>query len=85
MIYHEPFPLKTLGLWSVLALCGLFAAYIIFIAIVCIGVGLKHSPQDGFWMPILAGTVSITVVLWLFVRFSRFILNKMKEKDTINL
>jgi uncharacterized membrane protein HdeD (DUF308 family) len=85
MISHEPFPLKTLGLWSVLVLCGLFTTYIIVIAIVSIWVGLKHLQQDGFWMPVLAGTLSITVVLWLFLRFSRFILNRMKEKDTINL
>ena len=83
MIYHQPFPSKNLALWSVLALCALLSGYIIAIAMVSIWVGLKHLPQDGFWVPILVGTVSLWLVLRLFLRVSRFILNRMKEKDTI--
>jgi len=85
MIQREPFPLKTIGLWSILVLCGLAAAYLIVIAMVCVWVGLNHFPQDGFWVPILAGTVSTFFILWLFVRVSRGTLNKMKEKDDLGL
>ncbi len=85
MISHEPLPLKNLGLWSFFLLCALLTAYILFAAIVSIWVGLRHAAQDGFWMPILAGFLSMILVLWPFLRFSRFILNSMKEKDTINI
>ena len=85
MISHEPLPLKNLGLWSLILLCALLTAYILFAAIVSIWVGLSHVEQDGFWMPILAGFLSMLLVLWPFLRFSRFILNAMKEKDTINI
>ena len=85
MISHEPLPLKNLGLWSLLLLCALLAAYLLFAAIVSIWVGLSHWEQDGFWMPVLVGLLSIMLVLWPFLGFSRFILNAMKEKDTINI
>ena len=84
MIQREPFPLKTIGLWSILVLCGLATAYFIVIAVVCVWVGLDHFPQDGFWVPILAGTIPTFFILWLFVRVSRGMLNKMKEKDDLD-
>lgn len=85
MISHEPLPLKNLGLWSLLLFFALLTAYIIFAAIVSIWVGLSHVQQDGFWMPIVAGILSMILVSWPFLRLSRLILNSMKEKDTINI
>ncbi|NNG07235.1 MAG: hypothetical protein HKM90_05825 [Desulfobacteraceae bacterium] len=85
MISHEPLPLKNLGLWSLFLLSALLAAYIVFAAIVSIWVGLSHVQQDGFWMPVLVGILAMILVLWPFLRFSRLILNSMKEKDTINI
>jgi hypothetical protein len=40
--------------------------------------------QDGFWMPILAGTLIILVCLFLFYRLTKLILNRTKELDIIN-
>jgi hypothetical protein len=40
--------------------------YIIFIALISIKVGINHLHQDGFWMPILAGSIAIIAFLWLF-------------------
>jgi hypothetical protein len=85
MISREPLPLKNMGLWSMLLLSALLVAYIIFASIVSIWVGLSHLHQDGFWMPILAGILTMILVLWPFRRLSRLILNSMKEKDTINI
>lgn len=85
MISHEPLPLKNLGLWSLFLLSAFLVAYIIFAAIVSIWVGLSHVQQDGFWMPILTGILSMILVLWPFLRLSRLILNAMKEKDTISI
>ena len=85
MSSREPLPLKNLGLWSLLLLSALLAGYIIFVSIVSIWVGLSHLHQDGFWMPVLAGLLTMILVLWPFRRLSRLILNAMKEKDTINI
>jgi hypothetical protein len=59
--------------------------YIIFIALISIKVGINHLPQDGFWMPILAGTISIIAMLWLFLFLIKFTLNQMKDKDILNI
>jgi len=59
--------------------------YIIFIALISIKVGITHLHQDGFWMPLLAGSITIIVFLWLFLCLLRFILNQMKDKDIINV
>jgi hypothetical protein len=59
--------------------------YIIFIALISIKVGINHLHQDGFWMPILAGTISIIAILWLVIFLIKFILNQMKDKDIINI
>jgi hypothetical protein len=85
MISREPLPLKNLGLWSLFLLSALFATYILFASAVSIWVGLSHLNQDGFWMPILAGILTMILVLWPFRRLSKLILNSMKEKDTINI
>ena len=85
MIDHETFPLKYYSLWLLIICCGLLTAYIIFIGVTSIWVGLNHIQEDGFWMPILTGTISTIVVLWLFLRLTRFVLNRLKEKDAIDL
>ncbi len=85
MIYHEPFPLKNIGLWLLLFCGGLITVYIIFIALISIYVGIHHLQQDGFWMPMLAGIFSIMAILWLFFCFIKFVFNQMKEKDIINI
>ena len=85
MIHREPFPLKTVVLWALLVLCGLSTAYVVLIAIVCISAGLTRFPQDGFWVPILTGAITAVLILWLFGRVSRGTLNKMKEKDSLDL
>jgi membrane protein implicated in regulation of membrane protease activity len=85
MIQREPFPAKTVCLWALLVLCGLSTAYIVFIAVVCISVGLTRFPQDGFWVPVLTGGITAILILWLFGRVCRGTLNKMKEKDSLDL
>ncbi|MEE9612332.1 MAG: hypothetical protein V3W19_13845 [Desulfatiglandales bacterium] len=85
MIYREPFPLKKSGLWSLLIFCGLFTGYIVFVAMISIWVGFNHLQKDGFWMPVLAGTIVTVIILWLFLRLSKFILNQLKGKNTFNI
>lgn len=84
MIYQEPFPFKNISLWILLVGIGLIIAYIVFIALISINVGINHIQQDGSWVPILAGVLFIIGCTWLFIIFSRFIISRMKEKDIIN-
>ena len=83
MIHDEPFPYKKVGLSIIMIVYGLISAYFLFIAIISIWTGLSHAEQDGFWMPILTGTIAIIVIVWVYLRLSRFIRNFTKEKDLI--
>ncbi len=84
MIHQEPFPAKKISLFLLIIVMGLIIAYIVFIALISINVGLNHLQQDGFWVPITAGLLSIAGSLWLFFGFSRFIIYQMKEKNNIS-
>lgn len=77
-------PLKNISLSVLLIGTGVLLAAVFMIALVSIQVGLNHLQQDGFWVPVLAGSLSIIGCLWLFLFMSRFMMNKMKEKDIIN-
>ena len=85
MIYHQQFSYKILCLWLLLLCCGLITAYVIFIALISIWVGLVHLHQVGFLIPILAGVISIMTISMLFLSILKFLLNQMKEKDIIDL
>ena len=84
MIHNEPLPLKNLSLWLLLIFSGLITAYLSFVAAISLWVGLAHLQQDGFWMPILVGTLILVISLWLFYRLTKIILNRTKEMDIIN-
>ena len=84
MIYQEPLPIKKISLCLLILVMALILAYIVFIALISINVGLNHLQQEGFWVPIAAGLLSIAGSLWLFLVFSRFIIYQMKEKDNIS-
>jgi uncharacterized membrane protein HdeD (DUF308 family) len=85
VIHDEPFPFKRLSLWFLLIFSGLIAAFLVFLAAISIWMGLTHLNQDGFWMPLLVGIFCIAATVWLFFIFSKFILERMEEKDIINI
>jgi hypothetical protein len=85
MIENEPFPVKHFSLWLVLICCGIICVYVLFVALISVWVGLSHLQKDGFWMPILAGAILIILTSFLFFRLVKFIRNKMKGKDIINV
>jgi len=80
---YKLFLLRNITLKFLIVGLGCIIAYIIFIALISINVGFTHLQQDGFWVPILAGVISIAGCLWLFLSFSRFVINRMKDKDII--
>ena len=83
-MHDQPFSIKNIGLKILIVCLVLIISYVIFIALISVNIGLSHLDQDGFWVPILAGILSIAGCLWIFFFFSRFITNQMKEKDIID-
>ncbi len=82
---YGPLPLKNVGLYFLLIFGGLVSAYISFVGLISIWVGLRHSQQDGFWMPILVGVLFIITIALFFTRLTKFIRNQMTEKDFIRI
>ena len=85
MTAHRLQPLKHLGLYFLLLLGGLFSACVSFLGATSIWVGLGHAQQDGFWMPILVGSLCIIATSLLFARLAKFVRNQMKTRDIIEL
>lgn len=85
MITKDPLPLKSIILKILLFCCGLITAYILFVSLVSVWVGLNHPQQDGFWMPVATGAFFMIATLCLFLRLLKFVLNQVKEKDFIDL
>ena len=85
MITQRSFPLKNVTLWCLLIGFGLIAAYVIFVALVSVWFGLRNANQDGFWVPVLAGSASIVMMAWVSISILRYLLNRLREKERIRL
>jgi hypothetical protein len=76
---------RKIWLWTLIIACGLVAACVGFFSIVSIWIGIKHTQQAGFWVPLLSGIVSFAIVCWLFLWVKKYILRQIKEEDLVNL
>lgn len=85
MISGEPLSFKKIWLWSLIIALGLIAAYIGFLSLVSIWIGLDHAHQAGFWVPVLVGTSFLMTIFYFFLRITRNILRYMKEEDVVNI
>jgi uncharacterized membrane protein HdeD (DUF308 family) len=77
--------MKTPLLWVLLIFSALLSAYLVFLGLVSISVGLQHTDQEGSWMPVLVGSLSILVVLWLLFRVVRAVLQSLRKTESLNL
>lgn len=85
MIRRKSFPFRQLTIWLGLVASGLTTIYVLFVGILSIWVGLNHLERNGSWVPILAGTLGIALILWLFACLSRILYARMKQTDTLAL
>ena len=76
---------KKMWLWCIVIASVVTATYLGFISLVFVWIGFTHANQSGFWVPILAGTVSLSGSLWLFFLITRRVLGQIKEKDLLNI
>jgi len=72
-------------LWVLLVCSALVAAYLVFLGVISISVGLQHTDQEGSWMPLLAGGLCILVVLWLLFRVARSLLQTLRKVESLNV
>jgi uncharacterized membrane protein HdeD (DUF308 family) len=77
--------MKNPFLWVLLVLSALAAAYLVFLGVISISVGLQHTDQEGSWMPLLAGGLCILVVLWLLFRVARSLFLTLWKNESLNV
>ena len=85
MTTRENWTPKKMGLWALTALCGLLAVYLGFISLVSVWVGLAHTHQACFWVPVLAGFILLAFSLYAFFRLTRRIMILMREEPSVNI
>jgi uncharacterized membrane protein HdeD (DUF308 family) len=72
-------------LWVLLVFSALVAAYLVFLGVISVSVGLQHTDQEGSWMPLLAGGLCILVVLWLLFRVARSLLQALRKNESLSV
>ena len=71
--------------WVLLVFSALVSAYLVFLGVISISVGLQHTEEEGSWMPVLAGSLCILVVLWILFRVVRSLVQALKKAESLNL
>jgi uncharacterized membrane protein HdeD (DUF308 family) len=77
--------MKNPFLWVLLVFSALVSAYLVFLCVISISVGLQRTDQEGSWMPLLAGVVCVLVVLWFLFRVARSLLQTLRKSESLNV
>ena len=72
--------IKRIVRFCILVLLSLSSAYLIFLAITSIYIGLAHAQRPGFWMPIAFGLLVLCLTV-LLIRLIVHISRKAKGRD----
>jgi uncharacterized membrane protein HdeD (DUF308 family) len=77
--------MKNPFLWVLLVFSALVSAYLVFLGVISISVGLQHTDDEGSWMPVLAGSLCVLAVLWIFFRVARSLVQALRKTDSLNV
>jgi uncharacterized membrane protein HdeD (DUF308 family) len=77
--------LKKSSLWAAILAFGLLAGYVILLGALSLTAGLRHPHKDGFWLPVLGGSLCIVMTTWLFFRFVRYFYHLAKRADRLQM
>lgn len=77
--------MKNPFLWVLLVFSALVSAYLVFLGVVSISVGLQHTDEEGSWMPVLAGSLAILAVLWILFRVARSLVQALRKPDSLDV
>lgn len=77
--------LKNTWFCCLIVICGVIGAYLTFISVVFVWVGLTHSTQSGSWVPVLVGSVCLTMIFIVFLIIVKYACRNMKEEDIVNI
>lgn len=64
---------------------GLLCCAVLFLSSLSVWVGVSHQDRDGYWTPVLFGTVLGILVLYSFFRLTRSLLRQTRHTDSIDV
>ena len=85
MIQSRSPSFKKICLWCLIVVCSMVVISLVFASFVSLWTGFTHMQQDGSWVPVLAGAIMLSAVLFLFIRVTKRILFHMKEEDVLHI
>lgn len=77
--------MKNPILWVLLVFSALVSAYLVFLGVISISVGLQHTEEESSWMPVLAGSLCILAVVWILFRVTRSVIQALRKTDALNV
>jgi uncharacterized membrane protein HdeD (DUF308 family) len=77
--------MKNPFLWVLLVISVLVSAYLVFLGVISISVGLQHTEETGSWMPVLAGSLCVLAVLWILFRVARSLVQALRKTDSLDV
>ncbi len=84
MIPRKTVSIKKICLWSLIVFIGILVVCLLFVSLVSLWAGFAYMQKDGFWVPLLAGTLLLIATLLLFIRVAKGIFSHMKDEDVLN-
>jgi len=82
---REPISFRLIWLWCLIFISGLVTAYMGFIALVSVWVGLGHLDQPGCWVPILVGLLFFIALCSFFLRTLKRLLGRLRNQAIVNI
>lgn len=77
------FVLRSILGWSFIISGGILSALTGFLSFASVWVGLSNLHRKGWWVPVLAGILLVTLVCWLYLRATRAVLSKTRDQGLI--
>ncbi|MDY6880103.1 MAG: hypothetical protein V2J25_01305 [Desulfatiglans sp.] len=76
---------KKIWLWSAVIICSLGAIYLGLFAFVSLSIGFSHTEQSGFWVPLVAGILSLIALFLFFLFIVRHIISHIRDDDLLGM
>jgi uncharacterized membrane protein HdeD (DUF308 family) len=64
---------------------ALVAGAVLFLGILSIWTGISHQEREGFWTPVITGSVGSALILYLFFLFARRLFRQVRRTDALDL
>jgi hypothetical protein len=78
-------PLKKILIWLTIICAGIITIYLGYISLISLWIGVENSRQQGFWVPIVAGTILFVFIFWIFSRTTHILLTYLKKEDSLKI